>query len=148
MTGERLRAVAELFGDAYTPAMKEAFPDVDPGVQPYGYLIVLQIRTPLKKIGSIIMADESRDAEKFRVQTGLVRCLGPAAFKRRDTLEPWREGDWCRPGDFVRCPMWGGDRWEVQVPGGKPDDKALFLICKDTDLIGRVTMDPAKMITS
>jgi len=32
--------------------------------------------------------------------------------------------------------------------GPKPDDLALFLIVKDTDLIGLVTGDPLQVITS
>ena len=145
---DNLSSVKDLLGANYTKEMQEAFPDVDPGIMPFGYLIVLQIRTPRRKIGSIIVSDNERDAERYRVQSGLVRAMGPSAFKRRDTLEEWPEGAWCRLGSFVRCPMWGGDRWEVPVPGGKPDDKAVFLTVKDTDLIGLITVDPMKIITS
>ncbi len=144
-------SVRDILGDKYTPAMAEAFPDVEPGIMPFGYLIMLQIRTPRNmagKLGLIHKIDDTKDAEKWRVQTGLVRSMGPSSFKRRDTLEAWPEGNWCNPGDFVRCPMWGGDRWEVPVPGGKPDDRAIFMIVKDTDLIGVVTTDPANIITS
>jgi hypothetical protein len=143
-----LPPVKELLAGCYSPEMQAAFPDVDPGLVPFGYLILMQIRTPRSKIGSIIVTDISRDDEKWRVQTGLVRALGPSAFKRRDDLKPWPEGDWCKPGDFVRCPIYGGDRWVVPIPGGKADDNAIFLIVKDTDLIGRVTTDPMKIITS
>ena len=142
-----MKSVAEILGDRYTPAFKDAFPDIDPGIDPFGYLILLQISMPKKKIGTIIVPDESKDAERWRVQTGLVRAMGPSAFKRRDTLEPWKEGEWCAVGDFVRCPMYGGDRWEVKIPGTS-SDKALFLMVKDTDLIGLVRTDPINLITS
>lgn len=130
-------------------ALKIAFPDVQPGVKPFGYLVLMQLRTPRKLTKSgLIIPDESRDAERYRVQTGLVRDMGPSAFKRRDNLLPWPEGDWCKIGDFVRCPMYGGDRWIVPLKGGDPDDHAVFIICKDTDLIGKVTGDPLAVITS
>jgi len=132
------------------PAMKWAFPDIDPGIRPFGYNILLQLRMPRKITkGGLIIPDDSRDAERYRVQTGLVREMGPSAFRRRDTLEPWPEGDWCAAGDFVRCPMYGGDRWIVPVPGAAdPDEHAVFMICRDTDLIGLVAGDPLVVITS
>lgn len=143
--------VKDILGKRYDASLKEAFPDVDPGIIPFGYLILLQIRTPKATAGSkglILKIDDTKDAEKWRVQTGLVRAMGPSAFKRRDTLAPWPEGDWCQAGDFVRCPIWGGDRWEVDVPGNKAGDKAIFMMVKDTDLIGKVTTDPMNIITS
>lgn len=145
---ERLRttSISAALGDAYTERLKEAFPDVDPGIVPMGYLLVLQLRTPVKKTkGGIILADDTRDADKYRTQTALVRSMGPSAFKRRDTLEPWPEGDWCAVGDFVRAPMYGGDRWEVPV---SDKERAIFIAIKDTDLIGLVTADPLGVINS
>ena len=71
--------------------------------------------------------------------------MGPSTFKRRDTLEPWPEGAWCAVGDFVRAPMYGGDRWEVPV---NEHEKALFVAIKDTDLIGLVTADPLGVTNS
>jgi co-chaperonin GroES (HSP10) len=142
--------VSEVLGDRYDDTFKLAFPDVEPGIQPFGYLVLLQLRTPRKMSrGGLIIPDDSRDAERYRVQTGLVRALGPAAFKDRKTLVPWVEGPWCQPGHFVRCPMYGGDRWIVPVPGGQTkDEHAVFMICRDTDLIGRVTGDPLAVVTS
>lgn len=143
------RTVKEILGDRYTDALKVSFPDVDPGIVPFGYLILLQLRTPRRLVGKIIIPDVVQDAERYRVQTGMVRGLGPSAFKNRSTGAPWVEGDWCEPGDFVRCPMYGGDRWIVPVPGGATaDEHAVFMMIKDTDLIGRVTGDPLAVVTS
>lgn len=147
---EPVRSIKDALGVRYTVPMRQAFPDIDPGIAPFGYLILLQIRTPTETAGTkglIIKVDETKDAEKWRVQTGLVRQMGPSAFRRRDTLEQWPEGNWCEAGDFVRCPIWGGDRWEIPIPGTR-SDKAIFMMVKDTDLIGKVTTDPMTMITS
>lgn len=136
-----IKSNKELLGPRYTGEMRQAFPDIAPPFYPFGYLLVLQLQTPKRKSkGGLILADETRDAEKYRTQTALVRCMGPAAFRRRDTMEPWPEGDWCHPGDFVRAPLYGGDR--VAVPFGKGDDEAIFITVRDTELIGLVLGDP------
>jgi len=74
-----------------------------------------------------------------------VIAIGPLAFKKRDTMEPWPEGSWCEVGDYLRVPKWGGDRWEVPVPGQAEEDPALFMILNDHEVIATVTGDPLAM---
>ena len=69
----------------------------------------------------------------------LFRSVGALAFKNRNTMESWPEGSWCKPGDYVRVPKYGGDRWEVPMESG---ESALFVIFNDLDIIGQVTGDP------
>ncbi len=88
----------------------------------------------------IVVPHEARETEKWNTQVAKVISLGPVAFRNRDTLEPWKEGDWCQEGAFVRVPKYGGDRWEVPVPDRQ--DPALFCVFKDLDLIGEFTGDP------
>jgi len=122
--------------------LEEAFPAVDPGIQPFGSYVLIQIRAPKKKsAGGIILHTETTDTEKWNTQVGKVVAAGPLAFKNRNTMELWPEGAWCAEGDFVRVAKYGGDRWEVPLGNGS-DDVALFVIFKDTDLIGKVTADP------
>ena len=71
--------------------------------------------------------------------------IGPLAFKKRDTMEPWPEGSWCDVGDYLRVPKGGGDRWEVPVPGQPDEDPALFMILNDHEVIATVTGDPLAM---
>lgn len=124
----------------YEHALAEAFPKVSPGVQPFGSRVLVQIRTPKTKTASGIIIDSgSRDTERWNTQVGLVVSVGPLAFKNRNTQESWPEGDWCKAGDFVRVPKYGGDRWEVPVKNG---ESALFVIFNDLDIIGRVEGDP------
>jgi hypothetical protein len=66
--------------------------------------------------------------------------IGPLAFKKRDTMEPWPEGSWCDVGDYLRVPKWGGDRWEVPVPN--EEEPALFMILNDHEIIAKVTGNP------
>ena len=67
-------------------------------------------------------------------------CVGELAFKNRTTMEPWPEGSWCSPGDFVRVPKYGGDRWTIKSLDG--EQEVLLVIFNDLDLIGKVTGDP------
>jgi co-chaperonin GroES (HSP10) len=121
-------------------ALAEAFPAVNAGVQPFGSRVLIQIRTPRKVTrGGIILSSETQDTEKWNTQVAKVVSVGPLAFKNRNTQESWPEGDWCKPGDFVRVPKYGGDRWEVAI---NKDDSAMFVIFNDLDIIGQVTGDP------
>lgn len=121
-------------------ALKEAFPDADPGIQPFGSRVLVQIRTPKKKsAGGIIIDTGSRDTEKWNTQVAKVINIGPLAFKNRNTMESWPEGSWCATGDYVRVAKYGGDRWEVPLENG---ETAMYVIFNDLDIIGRVTGDP------
>jgi co-chaperonin GroES (HSP10) len=118
----------------------EAFPACDPGVSPFGSRVLVQIRTPKKATaGGIILVAESREIEHANTQVAKVLTAGSLAFKNRNTMESWPEGSWCAPGDFVRVPRYGGDRWTVKTPDG---DEAVLVIFNDLDLVGKVTGDP------
>lgn len=124
-------------------ALQEAFPSADPGVQPFGSRVLVQIRNPKQRTASGIILDSgSKDTERWNTQVGKVVSTGPLAFCNRDTQQPWPEGAWCTAGEFVRIPKYGGDRWEIPLPDG---DVALFVIFNDLDIIGRVTGDPLTM---
>lgn len=116
-----------------------AFPAVDAGVEPLGSKVLLQIRrTKTKTKGGIILVAETSEVEKWNQQVAKVISVGPLAFRNRTTMELWPEGAWVKPGDYVRCPKYGGDRWEVDLDDGA----ALFLLINDLEIIGKVTGDP------
>jgi len=123
--------------------LEEAFPKADPGVTPFGSYVLIQIRNAITKTKSgIELVSDTRETEKWNTQIGRVISVGPLAFKNRNTMESWPEGAWCEEGDYVRVAKYGGDRWEVPVSDGV---SAMFVIFKDTDLIGKVTTDPLKI---
>lgn len=125
----------------YENAMAEAFPAVDAGIQPFGSRVLIQIRTPKKKsAGGIIIDIGSQDTEKWNTQIGKVIALGPLAFKNRNDMQTWPEGEWCKAGEYVRVAKYGGDRWEAKIPG--TNESAMFVIFNDLDIIGQVTGDP------
>ena len=125
-----------------------AFPSVEPGAKPLGGRILVQLRRTKKKATSagIILVEETKETEKWNNMVAKVIEIGPLAFKHRETMLPWPEGSWCVPGDFIRVPKWGGDRWEVKVPGDDDlEDPALFMILNDHEVIAKVTGDPLAM---
>lgn len=127
--------------------LDDAFPVVDPGAMPTGDKVLVQVRTPKTKTsGGIIIPDGEKDAEKYNTQVAKVVAVGPLCFKDRKTMELWPEGEWFKPGDYVRIPKFGGDRWAVPIPGRPKGEDALFVIFRDTDINGVVTGDPLAMV--
>ena len=125
-----------------------AFPSVDPGAKPLGGRILVQLRRTKKKATSagIILVEETKETEKWNNMVAKVIEIGPLAFKNRDTMQGWPEGSWCSVGDYIRVPKWGGDRWEVKVPGDDDlEDPALFMILNDHEIIAKVTCSPLEM---
>jgi len=121
----------------------DAFPEIDPGVRPFGSRVLLQIRRAKTKTkGGIILSGESRDTEMWNTQVAKVRAVGPLAYHNRNTMEPWPEGTWAGVGSHVRAPKYGGDRWSVLMEGG---DEVIFVLFNDLDLLGEITGDPLAM---
>jgi co-chaperonin GroES (HSP10) len=112
-------------------------------VKPFGSRVLCQIRLAKKKTaGGIILTGDTKDTETWNTQVARVVSVGDLAFKNRNTQEPWPEGSWATPGDFVRVPKYGGDKWTVKIDD---DQEVIFVILNDLDLIGVVTGDPLAM---
>jgi co-chaperonin GroES (HSP10) len=125
--------------------MAWAFPQVDAGMEPFGGRVVVQLRRIKKKTskGGIILIEETKENEKWNNMIGMVVSMGPLAFKNRDTMQSWPEGTWAKVGDYVRVPKWGGDRWEIRIPGSEDnEDPVLFMTLNDHELISKVTGNP------
>lgn len=132
---EMINTVAFAYAD-----LDEAFPSCEPGVVPFGSRVLCQIRTPKKMTkGGIHLLDDARETEHWNTQVAKVIASGPLAFCNRNTGERWPEGNWCQPGEFVRIPKYGGDRWSVKTANG---EDAMIVIFNDLDLIGKITGDP------
>lgn len=130
---------------AFDQTIVEAFPEVDPGVQPFGSRVLVQIRSAkTKSAGGIALVQETREAVQWNQQTAKVVAIGPLAFKNRTEMKEWPEGAWAKVGEFVRVPKYGGDKWERPIPG--TEDNALFVIFNDLDLLGRCTGNPLDIV--
>jgi hypothetical protein len=146
--------------------LSEAFPDVDPGLKPLGNLGVFMIRRPkMMSAGGIIIdgtgTDNPRAVEYYNTQVAKVIALGPTAFKSvrnvdgEEKIFDWPEGPWFKPGDYVRVPKYGGDRFSVKatVKEFRPDgrggknavevvDEIIFAVFKVRDIQGVITGNP------
>jgi co-chaperonin GroES (HSP10) len=121
----------------------EAFPEVDPGVKPLGSRILIQIRSPeTRSRGGIILTDSDKDTQYWNTTVAKVVAVGPLAFRNRNTQDSWPEGDWCKPGDFVRAPRYGGDRWKHTDASGKT---GYFCLINDLDVLASITTDPLEI---
>jgi len=128
-------------------SIDQAFPEVDPGLIPFGSRVLVQKRSPRTVTkGGIIVPDDTQETEFWNTQVAKVITLGPVAFKNRDTLEVWPEKEWCEVGAYVRVPKYGGDTWFVDLPEATGLDKACFVLFNDLDLIGQITCDPLDVI--
>lgn len=137
-----MRELANKIAFAYS-GLDEAFPACDPGIEPCGSRVLVQVRTPKKRTaGGIILTEDVRETEHWNTQVAKVLLIGSLAFHNRNTLEPWPEGAWCQPGDYVRVPKYGGDRWSVPTEAG--DDEVIVALFNDLDIVARVTGDPTK----
>jgi co-chaperonin GroES (HSP10) len=126
-------------------SLEDAFPNVAPGLRPFGDRVLVQIRSPREMTRSgLVLPHETQETEKWNTQVAKVIAIGPVAFRSRDTLQPWPEGDWVKPGMYVRVPLYGTDRWEVMVPGRA--EPALFCLVRDNDLGGEIEGDPLVMV--
>ncbi len=138
----------------YTEAeLAKAFPDVDPGFEPFGSRVIVQIRSP-KTItqGGIILTDDDKDTEKWNTQIGKIRAIGSVAFRNRTTLDPWPEGNWVQVGDYVRIPKFNQDKWEVDVEIGEKNimgqsipTRVLFMLINDMDLLAKKIGNPLEV---
>ncbi len=127
---------------AWTKDHEFAFPDVKPFVTAVGQRLIVQVRTPAKKVGSIILANDTRESEKWNTAVAKVISVGPLAFRDRNSFEEWPEGEWCSAGDYVLIPKYGAHTWQQPVPGRESGDEALFSIINDRDVIGVWDADP------
>lgn len=125
--------------------VREAFPVVDPGAKPLGARILVQLRRTKSKTtkGGIILVEETRETEKAQNMVAKVIEIGPLAFRKRDTMEPWPEGSWAEVGDYLRVPKWGGDRWDVLIPG--TEDQVQFMVLNDHEVIAKITGNPLEV---
>lgn len=118
-------------------SLADAFPEVPPGVQPLGTRVLVQLRTVRTKTASgLILVDDTKQFNKVTTQLGRVIQIGPIAFRNRETGQLWPEGVWARPGELVRIPKYGGDRFERKIPDS--EDTALFCLFSDHEIIAKV----------
>ncbi len=119
---------------------EELFPKVSPNIRPHGSRILVQIRrVRTKSKGGIIYSDDTKDTKLDNTCVAKVIAVGPLAYKNRNTMEAWPEGAWCKPGDYVFVPKYGGLRWERPCQATENySGKVQFAIFDDLNIVGDV----------
>ncbi len=133
--------------------LDEAFPDVDPLTIPFGSQVLVQVKTAATRTqGGLVLTNDTVETEEDNTRIAKVVAIGPGAFRNRETLALWPEGEWVKVGAFVRIPLYGGDRWRVLVGEREFQDVnrkvtkekvfCSFALLEDLQLKGLVTGDP------
>lgn len=120
-----------------------AFPEVEPGRKPFGAFVLVQLRRlpRYRKSGFELTEETVLTNEEFNT-TAKVLALGPLAFKKRDTLDPWPEGNWLDVGMYVDIPRHGGFRFRKAIPGTTPPEWVTFATLKDHEFVHQILENP------
>ena len=142
---------SQLQGGTYeidTRNFEEAFPQVDFTIEPTGNKVLVQLRrTKTKTASGFYIPDSVQQIEKYNEVVALVRRLGPTAYRNLDTLEPWPEGIWVKPGDLVRVGKYGNDRFSIPFGDANDSGEVSFVMAEDVDIFGKIeSWDVAKQI--
>lgn len=130
--------------DVSSVSLDEMFPQIDPGFEPFGHRVIVQVRRVVSKTsGGIYLPKETRETEAYNNTVARLIAVGPLAFKNRATGEPWPEGVWAEVGSYVMVSRWGGERWTVDMNDGL--EPIMLAILSDGDLIGKYTGDVRKV---
>ncbi len=130
--------------DVSDKTIAEMFPRIDPEFEPFGHRVIVQIRRVVNKTSSgIILSVGTKEEEAYNGQVAKLIAVGPLAYKKRTTGEPWPEGVWAQVGDYVKVPRWGGDRWTVDLKDGL--EPVMLAVLSDADVIGKYTGDVRKV---
>lgn len=125
----------------FDQTLDQAFPKVDPNLEPSGSRILVQMKVAKKRTkGGIEIVGETQETITWNNQVGKVVALGPLCFKDSKTLQPWPEGAWCKLGDFIRVPKHGIERYERKIPGRSEEegDVVLFVLVDHLAMFGLV----------
>jgi hypothetical protein len=144
-------------------SLDEAFPKIEPGIKPFGTYALFQIRHAKRFTkGGLELVESARSTEYYNTQIAKCIALGQLCFKvARNVDDPisgepaeklfdYAEGPWFKPGDFVRIPKYGGDRftaphtYKIDIGGDTETvhEDIIFVMFKAKDILGLVTGDP------
>jgi co-chaperonin GroES (HSP10) len=112
-------------------------------VTPVGTELLIRLYKKPKKVGSIILTDATRDAEKYNTRIGQVLAMGPEAFYEKVDFPT---GTRCQVGDWIILRPYEMSQFSISLkdPGGDDYDLALIFDNK----FRAVVTDPSQVNTS
>lgn len=110
--------------------IKRFFPEIESGIKPLGGGVLIQGKyVPSKTAGGIQLISSTQECASYDVNIGKVIAMGDLAYKNKETLEPWKEGQWCKIGDIVSIPR-TGSRYTKEIDG----EIYHFVLVQDTEV--------------
>ena len=135
----KLALEPELKKAAEEEAVKEAKRNKPPEKNklpiPTGWrILVLPFQMKEKTRGGVILAETVIERQQVASQCGLVLAMGPDCYRDK---ERYREGPWCKIGDWVLFARYAGSR--IKIEGGEVrmlnDDEVLATVKNPEDLL-------------
>lgn len=110
--------------------LEDFFPEIEHGLKVCGGGVLIQGKfIPKKTSSGIILTDSTAEVANYDVTIGKVVAFGDLAYKDKQTLEPWKEGNWCEVGDIVSIPR-TGSRYTREIDG----QQYHFVLVQDTEI--------------
>lgn len=110
------------------------FPKVDHGLVPKGNcLLIMGQHIPALTKGGIALTEDFKKTEGYQIAMGRVESMGPLAFKDKESVEPWKEGNWCEIDDVIFLPR-TGHRIQKHIDG----EVYSFVLISDVDVLATV----------
>jgi co-chaperonin GroES (HSP10) len=130
----------------YEYTIDEAFPPVSVDFEPTLNRVLVQLREPRKKVGSIIIGDDTADASRETTTIAKILAIGPLAFHKTGRGADWlKPEDMPKPGDYIAITKFVGNRYRVKPLDGKGE--ANLCVLDDTQIIGVRVVDPINSAT-
>lgn len=130
-------------------ALADSFPNISPNIEPFTDNVIVQMKLPrTKSRGGIILHTEVQDQQQYNEQIGRVVAIGPDCFKKitlGGTDRVYTE--YYKVGDYVRTPLYGGDKNWRKIPNDAENRKVCFAIFKWDELKGKITGSPLDIET-
>ena len=89
-----------------------------------GFQILVRAYEPPKKVGSILLPDQTRDDVEYLTNLGQVVKIGEAAYKGDEFADT---GPWCEVGDYIVWKRHGGRKIAY--------DGVVFVMINDTEVL-------------